>query len=720
MSMKTTSSLTTRTMLSCHSRIGRSFGGSGSDGAFIVVPSIAKHQRRKPMFSSTSYSYTNTALRSTSHFRYSDDHIRLSAFKNVSNDTGVGITISSSNSKSNYNSSNNNNYNYNNNNNNSNRGGGTMFIPKTTATLDEARNNHTPIKEPPQNYVPPLQEFNGRTRQEGQLQEFETKFQQQPPPPQQQYTMDSYNTSNSNSPVNGLLSPLEIQEDTIGVLSLDPRDVDIYERNSTSLSQQLEECPIVDVGEMFGNRHFVEMFRGSANYIASHRNALVVYHIPGDLMDENPNGFRDLMNDISLTWLLGMKVVIVAGCRYQIEKRLQFRPKHMGMVVTDPDSLRVVKEEAGYVRFEVERQLARALKGARSGVEGGTEGNVVSGNFFSAQPFGVLDGVDYMYSGFVRKMESDKIHQVLKNKDIVVLTTLGFSPTGEVFNVNSEYLAAFAGGALGASKVIYFLERDAALRHKVHGSNIPHMRVNDGRRLLKLNGVQTEKKGFVYVNDCPYDGAGKDFLIKMGWGMDALKNGVKRVHLISPENGALLQELYTRDGSGTMISGDLYDGIRRATVNDAPAIHELITPLVEKGILVERTKADLERYIDQYHVYTRDDLIVACGQLKMFEYGYAEIGCMVVNPAYRANGRGDAMLGYLERLCVHRGASVVFVLSTQTMEWFIERGFDEVGVEMLPPSRQATYNHERASKIYMKKINSVRDLDASELFWDRR
>mmetsp|Transcript_1959 Transcript_1959/g.4319 ORF Transcript_1959/g.4319 Transcript_1959/m.4319 type:complete len:715 (+) Transcript_1959:106-2250(+) len=523
----------------------------------------------------------------------------------------------------------------------------------------------------------------------------------------------------------------------LNVLSIDPNLVDIFERSNedefcNSAENENEQKPLD--ASIFGNRNFIEMFRGSANYIATHRNALAVFHIPGDLMDLNPAGFRDLMDDISLSWLLGMKIVIVAGCRYQIDKRLKeqhgegYRHEHMGMVVTDHESLRIVKEEAGYVRFEVERQLARALKsgqghrsdnGNGNGVHVG-EGNVVSGNFYSAQPFGVLNGVDYKFSGFVRRLETNKIQQVLNNRDIVLLTTLGFSPTGEVFNVNSEYLAAHAAGALGASKVIYFLEKNAALRHKVHGSTIPHLRVNDGRNLLDMNGIRTETKGFVYLDNCPYDyGAEQLFLIKMGWGMKALKAGVKRVHLISPYNGGLLQELYTRDGAGTMISGDLYDGIQPATVNDVNSIFEVITPLVNKGTLVERTKAALESDIDQYHVYTRDGLLIACGQLKMFEDGYAEFGCLVVNPLYRSKGRGDAMLGYLERLCVQNGARKMFVLSTQTMEWFVERGFDEVGVECLPPSRQATYNHDRASKIYMKKITSIRDLDASELFWDR-
>ena len=501
------------------------------------------------------------------------------------------------------------------------------------------------------------------------------------------------------------------------VLGISPEHVELVTKGETNWEVN---PPVLSVDEMFETSHFVGLFRGSANYIANHRNSLVVFHIPGNWVDhEDPKIFRDLMNDIALTWLLGLKIVIVAGCRHQVEKRMGVlkREKHMGMVVTDQDSLRIVKEEAGYVRFEVERQLARSLQGSR-GRAG--DGNVVSGNFYSAQPFGVLDGVDYKYSGFVRRMESEKITQCHDNRDIVLLTTLGVSPTGEVFNVNSEYLAAYAGGALGASKVIYFLEKDVELRDSIHKTRIPHLRVNDGRRLLEANGISAEKRGFVFVgDDCPHNDEKLNLLVKIGWSMHALEKGVKRVHMISPENGALLQELYTRDGAGTMISGDLYDGIHQAKLTDISGIHELITPLIEQGTLIDRPRAVLEQHYEDYHVYTRDDLIVATGQLKMFEDGYAEIGCLVVNPAYRSGGRGDAMLGYLERMAVQKGAHIIFVLSTQTMEWFMERGFQEVSVDKLPPSRQATYNHNRASKIYMKRITSIRDLDAAELFWNK-
>lgn len=509
-----------------------------------------------------------------------------------------------------------------------------------------------------------------------------------------------------------LPNTLQNVSESLGVLDINPEDVVIVTKNFT----RDETTVSSKESDLFQQAHFVDMFRGSANYIASHRNTLVVFHIPGEWI-EDQKIFRNLMNDIALTWLLGLKIVIVVGCRYQVEQRIQNRKKHMNMVVTDPESLRIVKEEAGFVRFEVERQLARSLQGSR-GREG--DGNVVSGNFYSAQPFGVLDGVDYQYSGFVRRFEGDKIKQVHKNRDIVLLTTLGVSPTGEVFNVNSEYLAAYAGGALGAAKVVYFIEHDVEIRHRTYGNKIPHLRVNDGHRLLKLNGIQTQKKGFVFVDEkFPFDEKQKTMLVKIGWSMHALENGVKRVHILSPDKGALLQELYTRDGAGTMISGDLYDGIRQAKVQDVTSIFEIIKPLIDLGTLVDRPKAVLERDIEQYHVYTRDDLVVATGQLKLFEGGFAEIACLVVSPEYRTRGRGDAMLGYLERLCLQKGANTVFVLSTQTMEWFIERGFDEVGVESLPPSRQATYNRNRNSKIYMKKIDSARDLDASELLWNR-
>ena len=256
---------------------------------------------------------------------------------------------------------------------------------------------------------------------------------------------------------------------------------------------------------------------------------------------------------------------------------------------------------------------------------------------------------------------------------------------------------------------------------KVHGKKIPSFRLSDARALLNYFDLEIDRKGFSTAGPGMegLDSGAVDMLHKVGWSIQAIQQGVKRAHIISPKHGALLQELYTRNGSGTLISGDLYEGIRQAKLSDVSGIYDLILPLIKMGTLVDRPKDKLEKEIDTYYIYTRDNLIVACGQLKQFEDGFAEIGCLVVNKDYRSGGRGDAMLGYLERMCVVHGCVSIFVLSTQTMEWFVERGFEEVGVDRLPPSRQATYNHDRNSKIYIKKIENIRDLDASELWWNR-
>jgi amino-acid N-acetyltransferase len=326
------------------------------------------------------------------------------------------------------------------------------------------------------------------------------------------------------------------------------------------------------------------------------------------------------------------------------------------------------------------------------------------------------------FTGFVRRVESEKIKQVHNGRDICLLTTLGVSPSGEVFNVNSESLASTVAASMEASKVVFFTDEEVELRHRSSGNKIQSLKLSDARNLLTYHDIQVHKKGYVTLGPNfreDLDKPSTHMLLKIGYALQAVEQGVKRAHIISPKHGALLQELYTRDGSGTLISGDLYEGIRRATVSDVAAIHDLISPLIQMGFLVDRPRATLEKDIDTYYVFTRDDAILACGQLKKYDEGYSEIGCLVVNKEYRSRGRGDAMLGYLERLCVMNGCDNIFVLSTQTMEWFSERGFAQVPVESLPASRQATYNWERKSKIYMKKIESLRDLDASELWWNR-
>ena len=202
--------------------------------------------------------------------------------------------------------------------------------------------------------------------------------------------------------------------------------------------------------------------------------------------------------------------------------------------------------------------------------------------------------------------------------------------------------------------------------------------------------------------------------------VNALELGVTRTHILPPAPGALIQELYTTDGIGTLMSRDVYDGIRLATAADIPKILQLIEPLEARGILVKRPPEILARDVDSgyYYVYTRDDTLLATAQLKRYSASHAELACLVVAPSYRRQGCGDAMLGFMERTAVAAGVSNVFALSTHTMQWFMERGFEQVGVDALPPRRVAIYDSQRGSKIYMKPVVSERLLDAEELFWD--
>lgn len=301
------------------------------------------------------------------------------------------------------------------------------------------------------------------------------------------------------------------------------------------------------------------------------------------------------------------------------------------------------------------------------------------------------------------------------------MTSLGVSPSGELFSVKSESLAAGVASSLKANKIIYMLKNPCHIREKESKNPIMSLRLAEAKKLLSEFGVSVNDASGEYVSlQESMHASGRRFLERVGFCTNALSNGVKRAHLICPIDGSILEELFTRDsGSATMISRDLYDGIRRAKVDDIAGISKLIQPLIDSGTIVERSVTTLEKEISTFYVFTRDELVIACGQLKRYEGGYAEIGCLAVQSDYRQLGKGDAMLSYLERIGITSGASSLFVLSTQAMQWFIERGFNEVGIDDLPLSRRAIYNHKRRSKIYMKKIEGMRDIDAEELLWDR-
>lgn len=444
---------------------------------------------------------------------------------------------------------------------------------------------------------------------------------------------------------------------------------------------------------------FVDTFRMSSPYINAHHGLVFVIHIPGCLVEEPL--FSKVMEDIALMRVIGIKLVLVLGPKLQIEKRLRengisstFRD---GVRVTDEKTLQIVKEAAGRMLFDVESVLARGVVNMPSL----SRMSIVSGSFFSAQPLGVIDGEDFGYTGKIRKIEADAIQRRLDGGDIIIVPNIGFSPSGQQFNCQSESVAAACAAELHAEKLI-FMANGESIYDKRSDRTIPNLTMKSAARFLRLR-----------AHELP-----SNFRIAMQEAVRALEGGVRRTHILNRfTDGVLLMEVFHRDGVGLMISRDLYEGIRRARVTDVMGIRNIIRPLENAGILKARNRADIERDIRQYVVIERDGMIIACLSLQQMpdDSAWAELGCLAVHPQYRKLGKGDAMLGFTERMAYSIGVRHLFILSTQSFHWFQERGFREVAVSDLPASRQQYYDMSRKSKIFHKLLEGSRAVDEAEV-----
>lgn len=188
--------------------------------------------------------------------------------------------------------------------------------------------------------------------------------------------------------------------------------------------------------------------------------------------------------------------------------------------------------------------------------------------------------------------------------------------------------------------------------------------------------------------------------------MKACRSGVRRCHLISyQEDGALLQELFSRDGIGTQIVMESAEQIRRATINDIGGILELICPLEQQGILVRRSREQLEMEIDKFTIIQRDNTTIACAALYPFpEEKIGEMACVAVHPDYRSSSRGEVLLERIAAQAKQSGLSKLFVLTTRSIHWFQERGFTPVDIDLLPESKKQLYNYQRKSKVLMADL----------------
>ncbi len=431
---------------------------------------------------------------------------------------------------------------------------------------------------------------------------------------------------------------------------------------------------------------FVAWFRNSSPYIHAHRNRTFVIFFGGNAVSEAD--FDNLIHDFALLKSLGVRLVLVYGIRAQIDEQLEEHgdtPKfHHHLRITDATTLQYVKQAAGLVRVEIEALLSMGVSGSPMA---GAQIRVASGNFVTAKPLGVLDGIDYCYTGTVRKIDAQAIHQQLDQNNVVLISPVGYSPSGEVFNLSAEEVATEVAIALQAEKLILLTEQTCV--DPVSGTALLQLTTDQAAELL---------------NNPP---ALPDAVARpLTAAMQSCRRGVQRAHLINRHvDGALLLELFTRDGVGTLVSSTAFETIRPATLDDIGGIMELIKPLETEGILVKRSREKLEMEIDDYIVIERDGLIIGCTAFHvMADAGSAELACLAVHGDYRKGGRGDSLLNYLVSQARTRNIRRLFVRTTQTLHWFVERGFIVCAIEDLPAPMQSGYNYQRNSKLLYKDV----------------
>ncbi|MGK8437442.1 amino-acid N-acetyltransferase [Ectopseudomonas hydrolytica] len=429
---------------------------------------------------------------------------------------------------------------------------------------------------------------------------------------------------------------------------------------------------------------YVTWLRHASPYINAHRDRTFVVMLPGEGI-AHPN-FANIVHDLVLLHSLGVRLVLVHGSRPQIEARLAARGLtphfHRDLRITDAPTLECVIDAVGQLRIAIEARLSMDM--AASPMQG-SRLRLTSGNFVTARPIGVLDGVDYHHTGEVRRIDRKGINRQLDERSIVLLSPLGYSPTGEIFNLACEDVATRAAIDLGADKLLLFGAEDGLLDER--GQLVRELRPQQVPAHLARLGSN-------------YQGELLDAAAQ------ACRGGVGRSHIVSyATDGALLSELFTRTGNGTLVAQEQFESLREATIEDVGGLIELISPLEEQGILVRRSREVLEREIEQFSIVEREGLIIACAALyPIADSDCGELACLAVNPDYRHGGRGDELLARIEARARAQGLKTLFVLTTRTAHWFRERGFEPSSVERMPAARASLYNYQRNSKVFEKAL----------------
>ena len=444
------------------------------------------------------------------------------------------------------------------------------------------------------------------------------------------------------------------------------------------------------------NFTFVPWFRSVAPYIHLHRGKTFVVAMAGEAIAAGK--LQNIAQDLALIQSMGVKIVLVHGFRPQVNEQLAAKGHAAqyshGMRITDSVALDCAQEAAGQLRYEIEAAFSQGLPNTPMA---GSTVRVISGNFITARPVGIVDGIDFKHSGLVRKVDTVGIRQTLEFGSMVLLSPFGFSPTGEAFNLTMEEVATSVAIELKADKLIFLTE-------------IPGIRVNPFEPESDDNPIDTElplASAKKLLTDLPNAQQPSDTAFYLQHCVKACQQGVERSHILPfATDGSLLLEIYVHDGIGTMVIDEKLESLREATVDDVGGILQLIEPYEKDGTLVKRDRTEIERDAGQYTVIEHDGVIFGCAALYPYpESKTGEMAALTVTPHSQSQGDGERILKRVEQRARAMGLQSIFVLTTRTMHWFLKRGFKPVDTDWLPEARKRKYNLNRKSQVLVKTLH---------------
>ncbi len=437
---------------------------------------------------------------------------------------------------------------------------------------------------------------------------------------------------------------------------------------------------------------FVPWFRTVAPHIHAYHGKTFVVAITGELIAAGK--LNSFAQDLSILQAMGIKLVLVHGFRPQVSEQLRSKGHEArfshGTRITDAVALDSAQEAAGQLRFEIEAAFSQGLPNTPMA---NAIVRLVSGNFLTARPIGIVDGVDFIHSGVVRKVDGAAIRRALDTEAMVLLSPFGFSPTGEAFNLTMEDVATSTAVALQADKLLFITEV-AGIHEDLADAESPidtELALADAERLLGTLAAPTR----------PTDPA-----FYLQYCVRACRGGVERSHILPfAMDGAILMEVFTHDGIGTMVVDEKLESLREATSDDIGGVLQLIQPFEQDGTLVRRSRTEIERDIGHYTVIEHDGVIFGCAALYPYpEAKTAEMAALTVSPLVQSQGDGERILKRVEQRARAMGLETIFVLTTRTMHWFIKRGFAIVDPDWLPEARKRKYNWDRRSQVLVKKL----------------